>query len=521
VNQHRSAMSDLAFFGLLLVSLVLSASGHIVVGDEETMLRVTQNLLTGRGLVVSQEILAVPSQKYPIFLPAHLETIPTTSAVAGRNGQTYSKYGIGQSLVVIPLYLLGALLAQVTGTLPVVDGARQAVAMLNPLALAGCSWLMVRFGRVLGYRTSTARWIALAAIFTSMAWPYVKTFYGQPSVALLMLAVVYAAYRWRCEPRRRWTWVLALAYGVAILFRATEVIILPALSLYLAWAIPADRRWEGLVPLGVAVAAALGLDIVYNWLRFGSLLSTGYTEVAWTTPPLLGLYGLLFSPGKGVLIYTPMLILGLGAWIVFAQQRRAEAWLIAGLWLSYLVLYAPYDFWTGGFNWGPRFLLPVVPLSFLPLGTWLEAEKSRLTWALFEVFFVIGLAIQTPAILVDHSRYLYQQFAETDEPQAYTETIQHIDRSPVTQQWRVALELLRAYTQSKTWQTAARSLQGMDAPGVPNGRALLQAEFLRRNSPDVWWLHGRLLDPSRPAPFVVVLPWLALGLVSTLALLKL
>ena len=77
---------------------------------------------------------------------------------------------------------------------------------------------------------------------------------------------------------------------------------------------------------------------------------------------------------------------------------------------------------------------------------------------------------------------------------------------------------MRAYMRTETWQAAARSLQGMDAPGVPNGKALLQAEFFRRNTPDFWWLHGRLLDPSRPAPFVSILPWLALGLVSALAL---
>ena len=273
-----------------------------------------------------------------------------------------------------------------------------------------------------------------------------------------------------------------------------------------------------MIPLAAGVVVALGLTAGHNWLRFGSFSSTGYTEVAWTTPLLLGLYGLLFSPGKGALVYAPLLILSLGAWLVFARQRRAEAWLIAGLWLSYLFFYAPYNFWTGGFNWGPRFLLPVLPLGFLPVGALLEEGKGRLVRALFVLLFAVGLAIQMPAILVDHSRYLYQQVAGTDESRAYGETIYRADRSPVVRQWPVALELVRAYMRTETWQAAARSLQGMDAPGVPNGKALLQAEFFRRNTPDFWWLHGRLLDPSRPASFVSILPWLALGLVSALAL---
>ena len=45
-RMHRSAWKNTAFFGLLVSLLVLSAGGHIVSGDEETMFRVTQNLLT-------------------------------------------------------------------------------------------------------------------------------------------------------------------------------------------------------------------------------------------------------------------------------------------------------------------------------------------------------------------------------------------------------------------------------------------------------------------------------------------
>ena len=518
MSRRWAALSDLAFLGLLVAVLVLSAGGHLVVGDEETMFRVTQNLLAGQGVAVGRETLVVPAESYPLFLPHAAESLPTTSAVPGRHGQLYSKYGMGQSLLAIPLYLLGILLARLSPVVSDAQGARLAASMLNPLALAGCGWLVMRLGLALGYRLSTARWIALAALFASIAWPYVKTFYPQPTMTFLVLAAVYAAYRWRQAAQQRWLWVLGLATAAIILFRISGVIIIPVLGLYLVLARSANGRGRAIMSLGIGVAVGLGLSGAYNWQRFGSLFSTGYHEIAWTTPFPLGLYGLLFSPGKGILVYTPMLILGLGAWAVFFRRHRAEAWLMAGLWLAWLAFYAPYNFWTGGFNWGPRFLLPVLPFGFLPLGALLEESQSRLVTALFAILFAVGLLIQTSAILVDHSRYLYQVLADANQTRAYDKTVFQTDYSPLWQQWPVAVELIRAYTRPETWQAATNSLQALAtspaASDVPNGRDLLTAEFMRRNTPNFWWLHARLLDPARPGPLVLVAPWMILALAS-------
>ena len=54
MKPNHPTLSDLAFFGLLLAILILTAGGHVVGGDEETMFRVTQNLLAGRGLAVGR-----------------------------------------------------------------------------------------------------------------------------------------------------------------------------------------------------------------------------------------------------------------------------------------------------------------------------------------------------------------------------------------------------------------------------------------------------------------------------------
>ena len=489
------------------------------------MFRVTQYLASGKGLAVGSETLVIPAQSNPLFLPSKAERIPTTSTAIGKGGLAYSKYAIGQSLLAIPLYLAGylwqGLFSKISAFEMPLSASRLAVSMLNPIALALTGWLLVIFGRALGYSLRTARWVALACVFTSFSWPYVKTFYPQPGAAFLLLAITFSAYRWRTSTNSRWLWLLSCSLAAMILIRLDTLIVLPALVVYLTLGVSPDRHWRWIPPLAAGLGIAGAATLAYNWSRFGSLISTGYEEIAWNNPVVGGLYGLLFSPGKGVFFYAPLLILAVGAMVIFIKGHKAEAFLFAGLWLSYLLFYAPYNFWTGGFNWGPRFLLPVIPLGFLPLGSLLEDSKSRLSVVVFSSLFTLGLLVQVPAILVDHSRFLYQQVFESSDLERYGQTINRPGLSPVLQQWPVALNLLRAYFSQSTWDAAEQSLHEIDRYAgqmdIPNGRELLRADFFRRNTPDFWWLHRTLLG-SDYRPSLTILPWFLLSIAGAVGM---
>ncbi|MFO7524058.1 MAG: hypothetical protein R6W68_01260 [Ignavibacteriaceae bacterium] len=96
---------------LLLAALfIVLGNGRISGSDGEAMYQVTRAMAEhGRvsvppGAVPPVEIVLVESTD---------STIPYT--LTGRDGRTYSKYGLGQSLVALPLYLLGAAWRAVTG----------------------------------------------------------------------------------------------------------------------------------------------------------------------------------------------------------------------------------------------------------------------------------------------------------------------------------------------------------------------------------------------------------------------
>jgi hypothetical protein len=151
----------------------------------------------------------------------------------------------------------------------------------------------------------------------------------------------------------------------------------------------------------------LALVVVYNLIRFHAPLETGYGEEAgaWSTPFFVGLRGLLLSPGRGALWYCPALIAGF-AFLPRLWRRSREAALIAGLSLPVLaLLYARWWLWEGGWCWGPRFLLPGLPLALLPLAAFFLGEGRaflrRLTAGLMGLSALIALS----ALLVNFADF--------------------------------------------------------------------------------------------------------------------
>ena len=163
------------------------------------------------------------------------------------------------------------------------------------------------------------------------------------------------------------------------------------------------RQTTALVAFGLAprsrrtmVAAAAGFAlgvlplIVYDQLAFGSPLEQGYGTKPFDNDIALGLYGLVLSPSRGLLVYQPYLVAALVA-LALAWRRGGHIagrlrWLSA-VWIGALLLYATYAEWWGGRVFGPRFLDDQTPVLFAALA-WgigqglLRARPARWAFAI-------------------------------------------------------------------------------------------------------------------------------------------
>jgi len=122
------------------------------------------------------------------------------------------------------------------------------------------------------------------------------------------------------------------------------------------------KRAPALPALIPALGDGLGLllHFVYNFFRFANPLTFGQPWIFSFSALPAGFAGLLLSPGRGIIWYSPAVLSAIPAIRKAWRTKPTEVLLIAGLFLSFQGLHSLYENWHGGWSWGPRYLLPTL-----------------------------------------------------------------------------------------------------------------------------------------------------------------
>jgi hypothetical protein len=299
-------------------------------------------------------------------------------------------------------------------------GAVQAMMVSNALVTAATAWLVYACILRLGYGSKVGALAAAGYGLGTMAWPYARYFFSEPLAALGLTAGLWGLLAAAQTGRVRYASLAGAGLGLALLAKISNGLTWPLFlgyGLLMAWrqqkmvAAGVQRRSVALGAAFLLPMAAAGLSLVaYNLVRTGNVLDMGYgANETFSTPLWRGLAGLLLSPGKSLFLYSPVLLAALFGIPALLRRDRATGLLSLGVVMVYPLFFARWFIWDGGWCWGPRFLVPVLPFLSLFLAPVIElglGPSGPVVKGLLAALGVLSAWVQTLGVLVDFNRYL-------------------------------------------------------------------------------------------------------------------
>jgi hypothetical protein len=397
---------------LLLLCLVAGLLAFVVQSGELGTADTMHRLQTTHWLWTSEP--QVFPNEYPEF------------GLHGRGGQLYSWYGIGQSLLMLPVDLVGTWIArwQIFSGYGDDPAVRSIFVSYSTSILLNVLTALVGFRLLRQLRFSVRESVlgVLALIFCTTHLHYTQNMMENNYIMLLTLTGFSFQYEWlRTGSRRALFWGSG-ALGLNLLTRLTtglDVIAAGMFVLLVLWfdqvrGMELCRRLVAYCKVAAPVYAIfLLIDRIYQFYRFGSFTNTYVSLFAkeqrladpslpanfpWSTPFYEGVLGPLFKPEKSIFLFDPLLVLTIILlillWRRLSPEVRAYGATSLLLLVGYITFYARYTYWAGDFAWGDRYVSTSVELvALISVPLLIRYRQFLSVWLWFSGIALITLSL--------------------------------------------------------------------------------------------------------------------------------
>jgi len=317
------------------------------------------------------------------------------------NGHLMSIFPIVTPILITPfVFLCSFLMSPDNFTLYIWQIARTASAGIA--ALAVCIFYLVMI-RLVPKKIATISSFIFA--FATSTWSISsQALWQHGMVELLLLLMIFIIIKNEEEVSARSFVYLGIVSGLFIFCRPPDAILLIPVLGYVF--LKERKYWASYI--GTAIISGLPF-LVYNLYYFGNVFG-GYVQniqkFDFGLNFLFNYMGLFVSPNKGLLIFSPILILAIFGYLRLNSIKNNNImtlmqWFGPVLILNTLV-YSFFGDWGGGYSYGPRFLTGLVPVLCIYAGIFLSDFQAHFRAGAYDyiktgiiaVLLIISVVIQ-------------------------------------------------------------------------------------------------------------------------------
>src|SRR5438067_773153 len=312
--------------------------------------------------------------------------VSTYWIIRTRHNHLASLYPVVTPLLVVPLYVPAVMWLNAHGwEQPNIDRVAELMEKLSASLLASIASVLM----YLVLRREGIRWslpLAVVFAFGTNTWMISSQALWQHGTGELLIALALLLVLAPASPMRT-----ALLGAVCVFMAANrqpDALIAGAIVLFTIWS-----RRRGAVWLLAGAAVPLAALLYYN-LDFIGHVAGGYAlgkapNEIFFRRDWSGVPGLLVSPTRGLLVFTPLLIfvpVGLMQRLR-ASSSRALAVALSFAVVAQLLLYSQTD-WRAGVSWGPRYLTDLLPIMM-----WMLAPAPLVLRPLARSLLIMAMAM--------------------------------------------------------------------------------------------------------------------------------
>jgi hypothetical protein len=270
----------------------------------------------------------------------------------------------------------------------------------------------------LGLRAGPSALVAAAWGLATLALPYATLFYSHQVAASLLVtsfAIAVRIARGIDPPSRARLFAIGAIGGWAIAVEYQSALAAIPIGVYLA-------RRLGLRPMLWIVLGGVGPALVLVWYHTVAFGAPWHLPYDYSTqgnrsqgffmgigvPHARALWGITFSPYRGLFFSAPWLLLAIPGGVLLARRGARDEAIVCGVVaLLFVWMNASLVDWDGGWAVGPRYLVPCIPFLVVLAGGWLAppiARAPRVAWiagalvAAYAAFLMLAATAVQPEV---------------------------------------------------------------------------------------------------------------------------
>lgn len=381
ISKSTKKLYALVFVFFFFIYLT-SGGGHLDGYDGIVYFLITENIIYENSIKIDPASPSLEELKFDLrnYVRFHGEISAAEITDDEPIPKVYVNYALLLSAFAVPIYLTAIVFEQ--------NPINFVPYFTNAIVISLTNLVVFAFALHIYKSKGIAFALSLFLGVTSFVWAYTSSMFTQPILGLCAISTVFFLFLHEKNKIKHGEIISGILLGCILLAHPTGIFLIPGIFVYAVFSLRKNKTKLAKFILFFVIIVMFGLYL--NEIRFGSYTDFGYRseQTLENHTEFIGGLAMIFSPGKGLLFLFPVSVLvPIALWMMFKENKKLViliCYIFLVTWLWFGTVQDPA--WGAGGNWGPRYLIPVLPFLVLPIGMLFKDSKK------FH-YIIIGLAV--------------------------------------------------------------------------------------------------------------------------------